>query len=60
MAMIKIEIIKEYKCCWKVGTIADVPPEFAQTLIEHGYAKAVDKPERNKMVESPNNKKQGG
>jgi len=51
--MITIEIIKEYKSCWKVGQVRPVRPEFAAMLIRGGYAKQVDRPPMNKMVEQP-------
>jgi len=55
--MITIEITREYKSCWKVGTVREVLDHFAEVLIKQGYAKAVDKPPKNKMISgSPKNK----
>ena len=55
--MMLIEIIKEYKSCWKVGTIREVKNDFAQVLISQGYAKALDMPRKNKMMSEPRGKK---
>lgn len=40
--MIEVEIIREYKCCWQVGQRREVSNEFAQVLIEGGYARRVE------------------
>jgi hypothetical protein len=40
--MIEIEIIREYKCCWRVGQRRTVSDEFAHVLIEGGYARDVE------------------
>ena len=42
--MVEIEIVREYKCCWRVGQRREVSDAFAQVLIEGGYARRV-KPE---------------
>jgi hypothetical protein len=42
--LIEIEIIREYKCCWRVGQRREVSDAFAQVLIDGGYAQRV-KPE---------------
>jgi len=55
--MVTIEITKEYKSCWKKGAVADVSPGFARTLIELGYAKALSKPPKNKMIEAAEKEK---
>jgi len=52
-----IEIIKDYKCCWKVGMVREVKNDFAHVLIEQGYAKALDKPPKNKMIGEARGKK---
>ena len=39
--MVNIEIIREYKCCWRVGQRREVSEEFAHVLIEGGYARKV-------------------
>lgn len=36
--MVEIEIIQEYKRCWKVGQRRVVSDDFAFVLIEGGYA----------------------
>ena len=56
--MVEIEIIREYKCCWRVGQRREVQDYFAEVLIEGGYArrvepeeaKALKRPGRNKMI----------
>jgi len=50
---VEVEIIKEYRTCWKAGTRRKVSPEFAHALIEAGFAKQVNQPSRNKMGGSP-------
>jgi hypothetical protein len=40
--MVEIEIIREYKCCWRVGQRRAVSDEFAFVLIEGGYARKVE------------------
>lgn len=40
--MVEIEIIREYKCCWRVGQRREVSDEFAVMLIEGGYARKVE------------------
>jgi len=40
--MILIEIIREYKCCWRVGQRREVNDAFAHVLIEGGWAKRVE------------------
>jgi len=43
--MVFIEIIREYKCCWRVGQRREVSDEFAHVLIEGGYARKIEPPE---------------
>lgn len=57
MAEVEIEIVKEYRSCWKIGMKRKVSADFAHVLIEGGYAKAVDKPPRHKMIERPEKEK---
>jgi len=54
-----IEFIKDWPCCWKKGNrfSRTSRPKFATTVIEAGYAKAVSKPSKNKMVEKPEKEK---
>jgi len=40
--VIEVEIIREYKCCWKIGQRREVSDEFAQVLIDGGYARRVE------------------
>ena len=47
----EIEFIKDYKICHKKGARFDAQPHFAKMLIECGYAKAIDRPPKHKMVE---------
>lgn len=51
--MIKVEFIRDFKSCYRKGDMKDVQPHFAKALIESGYAKAIERPERNKMIEEP-------
>ena len=51
--MVWVELLKDYKCCWKKGDQRDVLPHFAQALIDLGYARAVDKPSKDKMIKTP-------
>lgn len=41
--MVLVEIIKDYKCCWRVGMRREVQDHFASVLIEQGYARLADK-----------------
>ena len=41
--MVFIEIIREYKGCWRVGQRREVSDEFAYVLIEGGYARKVER-----------------
>ena len=50
--MIEIEIIREYKCCWRVGQRREVSDEFAHVLIEGGYARKVE-PAEAKIALTP-------
>ena len=54
--MVEIEIIREFKCCWKVGQRKEVQDYFAEVLIEGGYAKRIEKalkrPVMNKMIDA--------
>jgi len=40
--MVLIEIIRDYKCCWKAGQRREVMDHFAAVLVELGYAKYVN------------------
>lgn len=50
--MIEIEFIRDYKECYKVGSTKLVQAHFAKVLITLGYAKAINRPPRHKMVEA--------
>jgi hypothetical protein len=54
---IEIEVVKEYRCCWKVGMRRKVSADFAHVLIENGFAKMISEPPRHKMVERPEKEK---
>lgn len=41
-AVILVEIIREYKCCWQVGQRREVSDAFAQVLLDGGYARRVE------------------
>ena len=56
--MIEIEFIKDYKTCHKKGARWNAQPHFAEVLIELGFAKAIKKPNRHKMIERPEKEKQ--
>jgi len=51
--MIRVEFIRDFKSCYRKGDTRDVQPHFAKALIDSGFAKAVKRPERNKMIEEP-------
>jgi len=51
--MVEIEFIRDYKECYKKGDRKSALPHFAAVLIDLGYAKALSKPPKNKMVERP-------
>ena len=55
--MPRIEFLKDWKDCHKRGSVRDVTADFAEVLIETGFAKAVDEPPRHKMVTSPEKEK---
>ena len=55
--MPKIEFLKDWKDCHKKGSVFDATPDFAEVLIETGFAKAVDEPPRHKMVVKPEKEK---
>ena len=55
--MVEIKIIREYRNCYKVGDTKLVQPHFAAVLIGLGYAKAMKKPPKNKMIEKPEKEK---
>jgi len=57
MSNIEIEFVKDYKCCHKKGDRWNAQPHFAATLIRLGYAKAINRPPRHKMVEKPEKEK---
>ena len=48
-----IEFTKDWTNCWKKGDRFSRAsrPQFAATVIEAGYGKALKKPPMNKMVE---------
>ena len=50
--MIEIEFIQAFKCRRK-GDIEKVLPHFAKVLIEQGFAKAVNAPKKNRMIDQP-------
>lgn len=54
---VEIEIVKEYRSCWKPGDRRKVAPDFAHILVEQGYAKMVGGPPRHKMIERPEKEK---
>jgi len=54
--MIEIEFIQDYKNCYKKGDRKSAQPHFAAVLIDLGYAKAILKPPRHKMVTEAANK----
>jgi len=54
--MPKIEFLKDWKDCHRKGSVFDATPHFAKVLIETGYAKAVSKPPRHKMITESLNK----
>lgn len=54
--MIKIEFIQSFKC-YKKGDTKEVQPHFAKVLIDEGFAKAVDVPQKHKMIEEPKKEK---
>ena len=51
--MVKIEFIQDFKSCYRKGETRDVQPHFAKALIDSGYAKAIEVPQKHKMVEKP-------
>ena len=51
--MPKIEFLKDWKDCHRKGSVFDATPDFAEVLIETGYAKAMDSPPRHKMIMKP-------
>jgi len=51
--MIKVEFLRDYKCCWKKGDTRKVLPHFAAVLIENGIAKRVREPKKDKMIKNP-------
>jgi len=57
MTEVEIEVVKEYRCCWKVGMRRKVSADFAHVLIENGFAKMISEPPRHKMVERPEKEK---
>jgi len=54
-----IEFTKDWTSCWKKGDRfrRASRPQFAATVIEAGYAKALSRPPKNKMIERPEVKK---
>ena len=53
MNEVEVEFLKDYKTCHKKGTRFVAQPHFARVLIDLGYAKAVEKPAKHKMIEKP-------
>jgi len=51
MADIEVEFIEDYKTCHRKGSRFRAQAHFAKMLIECGYAKAIERPPVNKMVE---------
>jgi len=51
--MPKIKFLKDWKDCHRKGSVFDATPDFAEVLIETGYAKAMDNPSRHKMIMKP-------
>jgi len=51
--MPKIEFLKDWKVCHRKGSVFDATPDFARILIETGYARAMDRPPRHKMIMKP-------
>jgi hypothetical protein len=49
--MVEIEIVKDWKSCWKKGMKREVQDHFAAVLLELGYAV---KTERQKEKEKKN------
>lgn len=54
--MIEIEFIQDYSC-YKKGDTKSAQPHFAAVLIDLGYAKAINRPPKHKMVEKPEKEK---
>lgn len=50
--MMEVEFIQAYKC-YKKGDRKNAQPHFAQVLIDQGLAKAVNVPQRHKMIGQP-------
>lgn len=55
--MVEIEFIQDYKNCYKKGDRKSALSHFAAALIDLGYAKALSKPPKNKMVLKPEKEK---
>jgi len=55
--MVKIEFIQDFKSCYQKGDIREVQPHFAKALIDGGYAKAIGRPKKHKMIERPEKEK---
>lgn len=53
MNEVEIEFVKDYKTCHKKGSRFMARPHFAKVLIDLGYAKAVNRPPKHKMIEEP-------
>jgi len=51
--MPKIKFLKDWKDCHRKGSVRDVTADFAEVLIETGFAKAVSEPPRHKMIMKP-------
>jgi len=54
-----IEFTKDWTSCWKKGDRfrKSSRPQFAATVIEAGFAKALKNPPRNKMIEAADKEK---
>ncbi len=50
--MVEIEFITPFKC-YKKGDTNKVQPHFAKVLIDQGFAKAVNMPQKHKMILEP-------
>jgi len=50
---VEVEIVRDYKNCYRVGMKKIVPRHFAKVLIDLGYAVKSKRAERNKMIAEP-------
>ena len=49
---VTVEFTRDYKC-YSSGTVRDVTPHFAYSLIEHGVAKRVIVSKKDKQQKTP-------